>query len=331
MKWALIFLLCIRIIAAIADNSETKSDHFNGKHFFNPGHDDKNSFFDLLKWKFTSKTTDWPENVSNKDYPAPLLPEGKKATFTFINHATFLIQTPQVTFLTDPVFSERVSPVKFAGPKRVRLPGVTLDKLPAIDVVVVSHNHYDHMDLDSLKALDQKFHPLFIVPLGNREFLMKEGLQNVVELDWWKEQKVKDAIITLTPALHWSSRSLWDKYETLWGSYMVTIPGFKFYFGGDTGYAEHFRDIKMRLGAPDVALIPIGAYEPRWFMKKHHMNPPEAVMAHKDLEAGTSFGMHFGTFQLTDEGIDEPVKALQNSLGEIKNFHTLDQGESRTF
>ncbi len=331
MKWALIFLLCIKIFSAIAEISGSKSDHFDGKHFFNPGHDDKNSFFDLLKWQFTSRPAKWPENVSNKDYPAPILPEGKKATFTFINHATFLIQTPQVTFLTDPVFSERVSPVKFAGPKRARLPGVSLDKLPAIDVVIISHNHYDHMDLESLKAIDLKFHPLFIVPLGNREFLLKEGLQNVVELDWWKDQQVKNTLITFTPSLHWSSRSLWDKYETLWGSFFISIDGFKFYFGGDSGYADHFRDIKMRLGAPDVALLPIGAYGPRWFMKKHHMNPAEAIMAHKDLEAGTSFGMHFGTFQMTDEGIDDPVKALQKSLGEIKNFQVLDQGEGASF
>jgi L-ascorbate metabolism protein UlaG (beta-lactamase superfamily) len=328
MKWALIFLLSIKIIHAIG---EPKSDHFDGKHFFNPGHEDRNSFLDLLKWKFTSNAKAWPESVQNKDYPAPVLAEGKKASFTFINHATFLVQTPQVNFLTDPVFSERVSPVKFAGPKRVRPPGVSLDKLPSIDVVVISHNHYDHMDLDSLKELDKKFHPLFIVPLGNREFLLMEGLQNVVELDWWQEQKVKDAIITFTPSLHWSSRTLWDKYETLWGSYMVTTPGFKFYFAGDTGYAEHFRDTKMRLGAPDVALLPIGAYEPRWFMKMHHMNPAEAIEAHKDLEAGITFGMHFGTFQLTDEGIDGPVNDLKKSLGEIKNFEVLDQGEARSF
>ncbi len=328
MKWTLLFLLCFRLSAAV---TESGSDHFDGKYFFNPGQEDKNSFFDLLKWKFTSRPAEWPEHVPNKDYPAPILPEGKKATFTFINHATFLIQTPQVTFITDPVFSERVSPFKFIGPKRVRAPGVALDKLPVIDVVMVSHNHYDHMDLDSLRALDAKFHPLFIVPLGNREFLVERGLQNVIELDWWEEHKVKDAIITFTPTQHWSSRTLWDKYETLWGSYMVTLPGFKFYFGGDTGYAEHFRDIKMRLGAPDVALLPMGAYEPRWFMKKHHLNPAEAIQAHADLEAGHSFGMHFGTFQLTDEGIDAPVFDLNKTLGEITNFTILDQGEGQSF
>lgn len=322
------FLLLALILSQF---SIAESDHFDGKVFFNPGHRESNSFFDLLKWKIGADTVKWPEFVKNKDYPAPVLPEGKKANFTFINHATFLIQTPELTILTDPVFSERVSPVSFAGPKRVREAGVAFDELPPIDVVIISHNHYDHMDIPSLLNLDAKFHPLFIVPLKNREFLMKKGLQNVVELDWWQEHKVKSTTFTLAPCLHWSSRSLWDKYETLWGSYMVSFEGFKFYFGGDTGYAEHFRDVKVRLGAPDVALLPIGAYEPRWFMKKHHMNPAEAVQAHKDLEAVHSFGMHFGTFQLTDEGITDPVNSLKEALGDLKNFQVLDQGESRAF
>jgi L-ascorbate metabolism protein UlaG (beta-lactamase superfamily) len=308
-----------------------KSDHFDGKVFFNPGHKETNTFFDVLKWKFTSEASKWPSSVKNKDYPAPTLAEGKKANFTFINHATFLVQTPELTILTDPVFSERVSPVSFAGPKRVRDPGVAFDKLPPVDVVIVSHAHYDHMDLPTLLNLDAKFHPLFIVPLKNREWLLKKGLQNVVELDWWQEHKVKGTVFTFTPALHWANRSLWDKNKTLWGGYMVSGGGFQFFFAGDTGYNDHFRDIKMRLGPPDVALLPIGAYEPRWFMKMAHMNPAEAVMAHQELSAVHSFGMHFGTFQLTDEGIDEPVTDLKKALGDLKNFTVLDQGESRAF
>jgi L-ascorbate metabolism protein UlaG (beta-lactamase superfamily) len=325
MKKALLMLTFLSTTAL------AQSDHFDGKVFFNPGDKETNSFLDVLKWKLGTTAKDWPEWVKNKDYPAPELPEGKKATFTFINHASFLIQTPGLNIITDPVFSERVSPFSFVGPKRHRDPGMTFDKLPAIDVVIISHNHYDHMDLPSLQQLDAKFHPLFIVPLKNREFLLKQGLQNVVELDWWREQKVKDTTITFAPSHHWANRSLWDKNETLWGSYMISYEGFKIYFAGDTGYGEHFRDIKMRLGAPDVALLPIGAYEPRWFMKKHHMNPAEAVEAHKDLGAGKSFGMHFGTFQLTDEGIDDPVIDLKKALGDLKDFTVLDQGESALF
>jgi L-ascorbate metabolism protein UlaG (beta-lactamase superfamily) len=319
------------LIILLLSSSAFSTDHFDGKKFFNPGHRDDNSFFDLLKWRFTADAEAWPETVPNKIYAIPTIPHGKKVSFTFINHATFLVQLPGLNILTDPVYSQRVSPVSFAGPKRAREPGLPFEALPAIDVVFVSHNHYDHLDLATLKNLDAKFHPLFIVPLKVRQFLLKEGLQNVVELDWWQEFKVKDTIVIFTPALHWSSRTLWDKDETLWGSFMVKSPGFSFYFGGDTGYAEHFRDIKIRLGSPDVALLPIGAYEPRWFMKKHHMNPEEAVKAHKDLEAGISFPMHFGTFQLSDEGIEGPVKALKEALGDLSNFPVLDQGESRTF
>ncbi len=329
MKWFYFFILFLSVSLKASDIS--LSDHYNGKTFFNPGREQTNTFFDLLKWKFTSEGKDWPESVKNKDYPAPVLREGIKANFTFINHATFLIQTPDLAILTDPVFSERVSPVSFAGPRRVRPPGIAFDNLPPIDVVIISHNHYDHMDLSSLLQLDAKFHPLFLVPLKNREYLLKKGLQNVVELDWWETHKVKSTVFTLTPCLHWSSRTLWDKFETLWGGWMVNREDFKFYFAGDTGYAEHFRDVKMRLGAPDVALLPIGAYEPRWFMKMHHMNPEEAVMAHKDLGSGFSFGMHFGTFQLTDEGYDEPLNDLKKALGEIENFRVLDQGESQAF
>lgn len=327
MKFLLLTILTTSLLAA----GVTVSDHFDGKKFFNPGHPETNTFFDVLKWKVTSKVTEWPEWVKNKDWPAPVLPEGKKANYTFINHASFLIQTPDVTIITDPVFSERVSPVKFAGPKRHRDPGVALDKLPEIDVVLVSHSHYDHMDIESLKSIDAKFHPLFMVPMGNREFLVKSGLQNVQEMDWWNEQKVKNTVITFTPCLHWANRALWDKNETLWGGFMISSEGFKTYFAGDTGYNDHFRDVKMRLGAPDVALLPIGAYEPRWFMKGHRMNPEEAVKAHKDLGAGHSFGMHFGTFQLTDEGMDTPVEDLKKALGEVTNFTVLEQGQSQAF
>ena len=324
------FVILIFFVACSRSSGVPMSDHFNGETFFNPGHPDENTFWDVLKWKWTSKTTPWPEWVENKSYPAPVLPEGKRAIFTFVNHATFLILTSGLTVLTDPVFSERVSPVPFVGPKRHRAPGIEFENLPAIDVVVISHSHYDHMDKESLQRLDGKFHPLFIVPLKNRELLLSWGLENVVELDWWQEQKVKGTTVTLCPALHWSNRTPWDRNERLWGSYMISSEEIKIYFGGDTGYGEHFRDIRMRLGAPDVSLLPIGAYEPRWFMKLHHINPEEAVRAHEVLGAGHSLGMHFGTFQLTDEGIDAPVKALKEARKD-QSFTVLDQGESQIF
>lgn len=309
-----------------------KSDHFDGKKFFNLEATADKSFFQVLKWKLTESAADWPEAVENKNFPAPVLDPRDKSLLTFINHATYLITLPGLTVLTDPVFSERVSPVSFAGPKRVRRPGIEFENLPAVQVVLISHCHYDHMDKESLLRLEDKFHPLFIVPLGEEKRLREWGLQSVKELDWWQDVKVQETVFTLTRVQHWSSRTLWDKRETLWGGFYVKSPQASIYFAGDTGYGNHFTETKLKLGAPDVALLPIGAYEPRWFMKEMHMNPEEAVQAHKDLGAKVSLPMHFGTFQLTDEGIQEPVTHLQAARQKegiaAEKFPVLEVGQS---
>jgi L-ascorbate metabolism protein UlaG (beta-lactamase superfamily) len=334
MRKALTVIMMLAAAAMVEGKSYPKSDHFDGEKFHNLETQEMNSFWDFLKWKLEAKAS-WPEYVTNKDYPLPVLTPQNRAVATFINHATFLIQLPGLTILTDPVYSARVSPFSFIGPERVREPGVAFESLPAVDVVLISHNHYDHLDLATLKNLDAKFHPLIIAPLGLESFLKKEGLQNVIELDWWQDHLVKDVLITLAPAQHWSSRTPFDKRETLWGSFMIASPQFKTYFAGDTGYASHFKDVRTRLGAPDLALLPIGAYEPRWFMKIHHMDPFEAIEAHLDLGAEKSVGMHFGTFQVTNEGYDRPVQDLKEGL-EQKNvssddFKILDQGQSLHF
>jgi len=312
-----------------------KSDHYNGEKFFNPGLNDEKTLWDVIKWKWNSHAVPWPESVPNKEYLLPLLGEGKKAIVTFINHASFLIQLPGLNILTDPIYSDRMSPFSFLGPKRIRSPGIPFESLPPIDVVLVSHNHYDHLDMETLKQLDGKFHPLFLVPLGDEKLLMVEGIQNVKEMDWWEEIKVKSARFIFTPSQHWSARTLWDKYKSLWGSFMVDAPPAKIYFAGDTGHGPHFLNIKTRLGAPDIALLPIGAYLPRSFMKDHHMDPEEAVKAHQDLGATRSIGMHFGTFHQTDEGIDDPYKALQEAKHKAKinplEFDVLEQGDSYAF
>lgn len=313
--------------------SLAKSDHFNGKKFFDPEGDNLKSFWAVLKWKITADAADWPEHVPNKNYPVGVISTNEKVIATFINHATYLLQFHGLNVLTDPVYSERVSPFSFAGPKRAREAGIPFDFLPAIDVVTVSHNHYDHLDLETLKLLDKKFHPLFIVPLGDDKLLKEAGIQNVKAVDWWEAVKVKDVIITFAPSKHWSARGLGDKNESLWGSYMIESPDTKIYHAGDTGYGKHFSEISKRLGVPDLALLPIGAYKPRWFMKHHHMNPEDAVQAHFDLGAKKSAAMHFGTFQLTDEGIDDPVKELDEAK-KAKNMSTefivLDQGQALT-
>ena len=309
-----------------------KSDHYDGSKFFNLEATSDKSFFQVLKWKLTSSPEEWPELVENKNFPTPVLDPRDRSILTFINHATYLITLPGLNILTDPVFSERVSPVNFAGPKRVRRPGIEFENLPPIQVVLISHCHYDHMDKESLLRLETKYHPLFLVPLGEEPRLRDWGLANVKELDWWQEHKVQETVITMTRVQHWSSRTLWDKRETLWGGFYIQSPSASIYFAGDTGYGNHFTETKLKLGSPDVALLPIGAYEPRWFMKEMHMNPQEAVQAHLDLGAKVSLPMHFGTFQLTDEGFHEPVENLKSALEKkslpSESFPVLEQGQS---
>lgn len=309
------------------------TNHFDGKEFHNgPGYT-KHNFMDILRWSFTADKKVWPKRVGNTAQPNLTPVENDQIKITFINHATMLVQTKDVTFLTDPVWSYRVSPFSWYGPHRVREPGVAFDKLPKIDLVLVSHSHYDHLDIPTLQKLCKAFHPIFIVPLGDKYLLEKNGIDNVVELDWWQTYKTPKAIITFLPAQHWAQRWLNDKFKTLWGGYGIEINHKKIFFGGDCGYSSNFIDIQKQWGSPDIAFLPIGAYLPRWFMKANHLNPEDAVKAHQDLKAKTSIGIHFGTFQLSDEGIDDPVidlhKALKNAP-EV-DFITLQVGETKTY
>lgn len=314
-------------------SSNTKyktSDHYNSKKFFNPGHEGSpKSFFSLLKWKFTGTKAQWPNKIEPA-YPQIIpAPSSENLIVTFVNHATFLIQVDGINILTDPIWSKRTSPISFAGPSRVHPPGIEFEKLPKIDVVLISHNHYDHMDSETIKKLEVEFSPMFIVPLANIEKVKSFGAKNIIELDWWNAFDFSPSLkITLTPAKHWSSRTLNDKNKALWGSFIIDSKLEKIYFAGDTGYGSHFTEIQKRLGTPTLSLLPIGAYEPRWFMKDMHMNPEEAVLAHIDLDSKLSLGMHFGTFQLTDEAIDTPLKDLSMALDKLKitNFKTIDPG-----
>ena len=335
MKALILSLAMLMLTFELEAGPYPKSDHYNGKTFFNPGQDDLKSFWQVLKWQLIGDKQEWPENVANKNYPLRPLGSNEKVNATFINHATFLLQLPGINILTDPVYSQRVSPMTFAGPKRVRAAGIPFELLPKIDVVVISHNHYDHLDLETLKMLDGKFHPLFLVPLGDEKLLKQAGIQNVKELDWWEEVRIRDNRFIFSPSKHWSARSLWDKNECLWGSFMVDNGQSKIYFAGDTGYSPHFLDTKSRLGEPDLALLPIGAYKPQWFMQTHHMNPEEAVKAHIDLGAVRSIAMHFGTFQLSDEGINEPIDDLELAREKLnispEEFLILDQGQALAY
>jgi L-ascorbate metabolism protein UlaG (beta-lactamase superfamily) len=258
--------------------------------------------------------------------------DGSTAVVTFVGHSTFLIQTPAGNILTDPMYSERAGPWNLLGPRRVRPPAVTLDDLPPVSIVLLSHGHYDHLDLQTLRALARRFDPLVIAPLGHDAIVRSAGVRNVETLDWWDGSKRAPLAVTMTPAHHFTARTPFDRNRALWGGFVVGAGNRRIYFAGDTAYVPFFADIRERLGPIDLALLPIGAYEPRWFMRSVHMNPAEAVQAHLDLEAAQSIGMHFGTFQLTTEGIDDPVNALAGTLRErnvpASRFRAIGFGES---
>jgi L-ascorbate metabolism protein UlaG (beta-lactamase superfamily) len=232
---------------------------------------------------------------------------------TFVNHATFLLRTRDVCVLTDPIWSDRASPVTYAGPKRIRQPGISFDRLPKVDVVLISHNHYDHMDLPTLRRLVERDRPAIVTGLGNAAYLENKGVPDAIELDWWRSWRLPDdrLNVTFTPARHFSARGLFDRDRTLWGGFWIDAAGApSLYFAGDTAMGVHFQFIRERLGPPDLALLPIGAYEPRWFMSEVHMNPAEAVEAHRILGARRSLAMHYGTFQMSDEPYDAPRREL---------------------
>lgn len=239
---------------------------------------------------------------------------------TWIGHATVLLQVGGLNILTDPIFSERASPFAWLGPKRRMPPALALAELPRIDVVIVSHNHYDHLDLPSLQALNAQAGgpPLFLMPLGVGDWLKRQGIANTAQLDWWESHALPGARLHFVPVQHWSARSLFDRFETLWGGWVIEAAGdkgpLKIFFTGDTGYSKDFTDIRQRFGRFDFAMIPVGAYAPRWFMRHQHVDPAEAVQIHLDLEAQRSLGIHWGAFELTDEPLDEPPRALRQAL-----------------
>ena len=237
---------------------------------------------------------------------------GGRPQVTWIGHATVLVQYQGINVLTDPIFSERASPFSFMGPKRSAPPSVRIDQLPPIDFVLISHNHYDHLDEYTVKTIGDR--TTWVVPLGYRQWFADHGVSKVEEFDWWDQRKIAGATVTATPSQHWTGRGFNDRYKALWASWSVEIGGFKFWFAGDTGYnAKIFSEIGARCGPFDLALLPVGGYEPRWFMKNMHVDPEEAVLIHKDIRSRYSVGIHWGTFPLTAEPIDEPPRRLREA------------------
>jgi L-ascorbate metabolism protein UlaG (beta-lactamase superfamily) len=302
--------------------------HFDGKRFFNPDAPRARGFREAMRWMLNSRPEPSPRFVSDvvPSTPSPSI-DGNQLQATLVNHATLLLQQHGCNILTDPMWSDRASPFRFIGPRRRRIPGVRWEDVPRIDIVLLSHNHYDHLDLATLRRLAERGQSEFVVPVGVARLLRSHRIGPVHELDWGYSLPLACTIIHCVPALHFSARGVFDRNQTLWCGYIIEWAGRMVYFAGDTAFGDHFAQIRERFGAPRLALLPIGAYEPRWFMSPIHMDPEGAVRAHQILGAETSIAIHHGTFQLTDEALDTPRKRLlECAPGD--SFLVLENGQS---
>jgi L-ascorbate metabolism protein UlaG (beta-lactamase superfamily) len=314
-----------------------QSDHFDGERFSSvpPAH--VVTVSEVVEWNLVRRPAPFASRIEDIERPPPpARVSGGRLRVTFVNHATALIQMDGLNILTDPIWSERASPVGWAGPRRVREPGVRFADLPPIDAVLISHNHYDHLDVPTLARLSREHRARIFVGLGNKALLEAAGVRGVFELDWWREAALGGGVRAVcVPSQHMSNRGICDRQATLFCSWALEGPSGRVYFAGDTGYGPHFREVGARLGPFRLALLPIGAYEPRWFMRPHHMGPDEAVRAHDDLGARTSVAIHYGTFDLGDESHLDPevdlLTALARDAGarEVRRFWILAQGEGR--
>lgn len=320
---------------ASADKPHHTPDGFRNVHAY-----EENDFWDLLKWRRQRAKKEIPGPKSYhfplaKNDPGFLKQNRDRNTVTWIGHATLLLQMEGYNILTDPHFSKRASPVQWAGPERVAPLGLSIEDLPPIDMVVISHDHFDALDEQTIKKLRQRpggGKTRFYVPLGLKNWFANCGVDQVIEMDWWDRREDDNLEIIAVPVQHWSKRSIFSRNETLWAGWVIKSRAFRFFFVGDSGYTPHFKEIGEKLGPFDLAAIPIGAYEPRWIMSKHHVNPEESVQIHKDIGSHKSVAIHWGTFILTDEPLDEPPKRLTAALQENKipaeNFLVLKHGQT---
>lgn len=312
------------------------SDHFDGERFTNQLPIHHRRFGEFLRWMRSRQPGEWQWIDAEPGPPPPRRVTDGRLRVTFVNHATVLIQMDGLNVLTDPIWSERASPFAWIGPRRMRPPGIRFADLPPIDVVLLSHNHYDHFDAPTLRRLEAEHRPLFVTGLGNGPLLQELDIETarIRELDWWQKLDLGHGRrLHAVPAQHFSARGLCDRDAALWAGYVFEGPSGRVYFAGDTGFGPHFRQIRERFGPPRLALLPIGAYRPEWFMARVHISPAVAVRAHKILGAGTSIGIHFGTFRLADDGQTEPLKTLARVLANHPppqpRFWTLAFGEGR--
>ena len=309
------------------------SEHYDGNTFYDPQNNTRKSFFSFLRWKFTSKKGSWPKELLPNKGVTPLKErvEGDDLIVTYIGHATFLIQTQGLNILTDPIFSDRASPVTFAGPKRAHPPSHAINTLPPIDVILLSHNHYDHLDLKSLEAIWEKYNPRIITPLGNDSIIEAHNASIIVETyDWGQSVDLSPEVeVFIEPMQHWSARTFWDRNKALWAAFTLKTSGGNLYVAGDSGYGNYFKESFEKHGSYRFAILPIGAYHPRWFMQAAHMTPEEALIAFQDLGLPYTAASHFDIFQLGDEPYGEALKRLEEakSFPKAKRFKALEVGQ----
>jgi len=300
------------------------SDHYNGSEFYNPEPSD-HTFGDMLVWLWEMETVKWPEWIYDPSQPKPeLYAVHNGCSFTYINHSTTLIQIDSINILTDPIWSDFAGPVSWLGADRVRDPGVKFDDLPPIGIVLLSHDHFDHLDLPTLKKLVKTFNPVILTGLGLKTFLADEDITNVVELDWWDEYKISDSeiMITFIPARHSSGRGLFDGNETLWGGFVIENNSKRILFAGDTAYGIFLGRIHRIYSSFDLTILPVGNYEKRWFMRNQHMNPEDAVRAHLLLNSKQSVGIHYATFA---EHPEQEINAHEKDLEEALDKFNVDE------
>ena len=317
-KSNLFFLIFISLNLSIS--AETYKNT-NGKSIDKP-------LTDLIKWR--SNRSDPIISIIETSDGWKDIKLNQKNFGVWVGHSTFYLNNGDLDILTDPIFSDRASPIKFAGPKRLINTPLQISDINNIDIVVISHNHYDHLDIPSLKSIQKKFpNVVFLVPIGDKDLLRNYNLNNIYEFNWWESFTYKDTKFTFTPTQHWSARGIFDRNKSLWGGWFIETDSLKLFHAGDTGYSNDFKVIKEKLGIPDFAFIPIGAYDPEWFMGESHVNPEDAVRIMEDLGKPDSFGMHWGTFTLTSEDTLEPMERLKiiTDNKNIDNFISLIPGD----
>ncbi|HUI40440.1 MAG TPA: MBL fold metallo-hydrolase [Terriglobia bacterium] len=309
---------------------QNNAEHLKNGHYHNP-QAQVGGFLDLLRWLRTRRPGPWRRWIPSVPGPKPVPRTGPgELRVTFVGHSTVLLQVEGLNVLTDPIWSDRASPVSWAGPRRHRAPGLRLEDLPPIDVLFISHDHYDHLDAPTLRRLCHAHQPAVFCPLGVDPLLETLGSTQPRAMGWWESSALQPGFrVHCTPAQHFSGRSLFNRNRTLWCSWLLEAPHGNVYFGADTGFGPHLEETARRFPPPRLALLPIGAFRPEWFMGPVHMSPDDALRAHRVLGAGTSVAIHHGTFRLADDGETEAadrLRALVKSTPAPTPFLALEEG-----